>query len=416
MEITSEMSAWRRSLAAVGVTLALASCTGGPASRQSGRPSEVRIGLLAPLSGSRASTGREALQGAQLAGELVNDAVTVPLPLGRDSGLPGLGGAPLKIVPADTGGDPERAATDAAHLVTTQGVAGLVNVGDTQATAAASERTERIGVPFVDAGAPAEFLTQRGMDWFFRTGPTDRMLGQQLLSMLQLTNGGAARKLAIVRSDDAPGTDMSSALKSLAGEGGYDVVADVSVTAANGPAAVDQLRGAAPDAVIAAAAQPADATALLNGFRSRGWHPPVTMAMGAGFAPQAVLGVIGGDPTGVLRSGSWSAELASRNPVVGQVAGLYKRRFGTSMTEPAAKAFTATLTMAQAIDAAGSTAAGDVRAALMGLNIPGRDTIMPWDGIEFDETGQNTEAGAVVEQLARGSARVVFPPELAARV
>jgi branched-chain amino acid transport system substrate-binding protein len=408
------MSAWRRSLAAAGVTLALASCTGGPAPQLPGGSSEVRVGLLVPLSGPRASFGREALQGAQLAGELVNDAVTVPLPLGPGTGLPGLGGARLRIVPADTGGEPERGATDAARLVSAQGVAALLNVGDTQVTAAASERTERIGVPFVDAGAPAEFLTERGMDWFFRTGPTDRMLGEQLLSMLQRTTGGATGRLAIVRSSDASGTDMSAALESLAREGGYDVVADVSLTAGGAPAAVDHLRQAAPDAIIAATTQPADATALLNGFSSRGWHPPVTMAMGAGFAQRAVLGDIA-DAAGVLRSGSWSEELVSRNPVVGQVAGLYKRRFGGSMTETAAKAFTATLTLAQAIDAAGSSDAADVRAALMALDVPGRDTIMPWDGIEFDETGQNAEAGAVVERLAQGSAHIVFPPELAAR-
>lgn len=411
------MSAWRRSLAAAGVSLVLASCTGAPSTKQPSGSTETRIGLLVPLSGPRAAAGREALQGAQLAGELVNDAVAVPLPLASSAGLPGLGGASVKIVPADSGGEPERGATQAARLATTQGVAGLVSAGDTQVTAAASERTERIGVPFVDAGASADFLTERGMDWFFRTAPTDRILGEQLLSMLQRTAGGStARRLAIVHSRDVAGTDMSSALEGLAGEGGYDVVAKVSVTAASGSGSVaaDQLRAAGPDAVIAATAQPADSNALLNGFKALGWRPPVTMAMGAGFTPQAVLPAIA-DDADVLRSGSWSAELAGRNPVAAQVAGLYKRRFDKSMTETAAKAFTATLTLAQAIDAAGSRDAGRVRAALMALDVPGRATIMPWDGIQFDEAGQNARAGAVVERLARDGVHVVFPPEVAAR-
>ncbi|HZD71882.1 MAG TPA: ABC transporter substrate-binding protein [Actinomycetes bacterium] len=379
--------------------------------------SQVRIGLLAPLTGPRGTVGRDAVRGAQLAAGLVNESSKVALPLAAGAGMPGLGGATLRIEPGDTAGDPERAATQAVRLVTAQRVAGLVNVGETQVTAVASERTERIGVPFVDSGAPATFLTQRGMDWYFRVGPNDRMLGEQLLSMLQQSRMVSARKLAIVHSGDTAGTDMSVALESLAGEGGYAVLTNLSLpTQASGVTAlVWQLRAAAPDAVLAATAQPTDSNALLNGFSTVGWRPPVTMAMGAGFVPQSVLASIPDNGPGVLRSAAWSAELAGRNPVARQVAALYQRRFGAPMNETAARAFSATLVLAQGIDAARSVDAGRVRAALLALEVPGRDTIMPWDGIRFDGTGQNIEAGAVVERLAQGQAHVVFPPELATR-
>jgi branched-chain amino acid transport system substrate-binding protein len=416
MEKTSDMTAWRRSLVAAAAALALAACTGGPSMEQSGASARVRIGLLAPLSGPRSGVGRDALRGAQLAAELVNQSSSVPLPLAAGAGLPGLDGATLQIDSADTREDtpdaPERAATQAIRLAT-QPVAGLVSIGDTQSTALASERTERVGVPFVDGGAPANYLSERGMDWYFRTGPSDRMLGERLLSMLQQTGSGSARKLAIVRSGDSAGTDMSVALEGLAGEGGYQVVTDVALPAQGGSATalVDQVRAAAPDAVIVATSQAADSSALLGGFQAAGWRPPVTMAMGAGFASQQPL--LGSAAT-VLHSGAWSAVVAERNPVAKQVADLYKRRFGGQMSEASAKAFTATLTLAQAIDAAGSTSAGRVRAALLALQIPGRDTIMPWDGIRFDETGQNTQAAAVVERLTQDGVQVVFPPELAA--
>lgn len=406
------MTAWRRSLVAAAAALALAACTGGPSTEQSGTSARVRIGLLAPLSGPRSDMGRDALRGAQLAADLVNQPSTVPLPLAAGAGLPGLGGARLQIDSADTRSDPERAAAQAVRLAT-QPVAGLVSIGDTQSTALASERTERVGVPFVDGGAPANYLSERGMDWYFRIGPNDRMLGARLLSLLQQTESGSARKLAIVHSGDSPGTDMSVALEGLAGEGGYQVVTDVALPApgASAKALVDQVRARAPDAVIAATSQAADSSTLLSGFQEAGWRPPVTMAMGAGFASQQPLL---GTATAVLHSGAWSAVVAERNPVARQVADLYKRRFGGQMSEASAKAFTATLTLAQAVDAAGSTAAGRVRAALLALQIPGRDTIMPWDGIRFDEAGQNTQAAAVVERLTQDGVQVVFPPELAA--
>jgi branched-chain amino acid transport system substrate-binding protein len=84
------------------------------------------------------------------------------------------------------------------------------------------------------------------------------------------------------------------------------------------------------------------------------------------------------------------------------------------MTEAAAETFTAVITLAQAIDSARSPDAQAIRTALLGLNVPGRDTIMPWGGVRFDQTGQNVEATGLVEEVSRDAARVVFPPELAA--
>jgi branched-chain amino acid transport system substrate-binding protein len=415
MEKTSEMTVWRRLVAVAVVALALAACTGGPSTEQPGTSARVRIGLLTPLSGPSSAVGRDALHGAQLAAELVNQSSSVPLPLAAGAGLPGLDGATLQIDSADTAGDPERAATQAARLVA-QPIGGLVSVGDTQTTALASERTERVGVPFIDGGAPADFLSERGMDWYFRTGPSDRMLGERLLSMLQQTGSGSGpRKLAIVHSGDAAGTDMAAALEGLAGEGGYEVVSNVALPTppSSADAVVHQLRTAAPEAVIAATSQPADSNALLASFQALGWHPAVTMAMGAGFVSQLDTPAFSADPTGVLLSDAWSSEVAQRNPVAKQVADLYKRRFGGPMSEASAKAFTATLTLAQAIDAARSTDASRVRVALLALDVPGRDTIMPWDGVRFDEAGQNSRAGAVVERLTPSGVRTVFPPELA---
>jgi len=84
------------------------------------------------------------------------------------------------------------------------------------------------------------------------------------------------------------------------------------------------------------------------------------------------------------------------------------------MTEPAAETFTAVLTLAQAVDSARSLDAQPIRTALLGLNVPGRDTIMPWGGIRFDQTGQNVQAAALVERITPDVAHVVFPQELAA--
>jgi branched-chain amino acid transport system substrate-binding protein len=84
------------------------------------------------------------------------------------------------------------------------------------------------------------------------------------------------------------------------------------------------------------------------------------------------------------------------------------------MTEVAAGSFTAVLTLVKAMNDAGSIEPERVRTALLNLDIPGRDTIMPWNGVRFDATHQNSGATGVVEQIdANDALRVVFPDELA---
>jgi branched-chain amino acid transport system substrate-binding protein len=83
------------------------------------------------------------------------------------------------------------------------------------------------------------------------------------------------------------------------------------------------------------------------------------------------------------------------------------------MGEVAAGTFTAVLVLAEAIGRAGSTDPQRVRSSLLNLDIPGREIIMPWSGVRFDNTShQNAAAAGVVEQRVKGLFRVVFPDEL----
>jgi branched-chain amino acid transport system substrate-binding protein len=83
------------------------------------------------------------------------------------------------------------------------------------------------------------------------------------------------------------------------------------------------------------------------------------------------------------------------------------------MSEIAAGTFTAVLALAEAIDNAGSIEPASVRAALLSLDIPGREMIMPWSGLRFDAAShQNLAANGVVEQRVEQVFRVVFPGEL----
>jgi branched-chain amino acid transport system substrate-binding protein len=401
----------------VAVVLSVAGCTTSEPEGETGGVSEIRIGVLTPQSGASRAAGNEALHGAELAAALVNgDVGGVPLAGGGAEGLAVLGGAKLRVVPGDTKSEPDDGATEAARLVAEEGVAGLVGAFDPLVTEVASQRTERLGIPFVNGDSPADYLTERGLDWFFRTGPTDRMFAEAFYSALRETAGADASKVAILSTSDQPSSVVAGLTQDLAEEGGFDLVTQVKV-APPGPgdsppvAAVNQLRAEQPDAVFVIASAPEAATSLLKAFGEAGYSPPGILAFGAGFTPQTLLRA-GPDGEALLSSTAWSREIAGRSAIAKSVMELYEERFDQPMSETAAGTFTSVLVLAEAIDNAGSTDPQQVRAALINLDIPARETIMPWSGIRFDASRQNAAANGVVEQRVEQAFRVVFPGEL----
>jgi branched-chain amino acid transport system substrate-binding protein len=418
------MRAWIRSLL-VGtvVVLAATSCTSSEPERQSSL-GEVRIGLLAPLSGDRKAAGTEALRGAQLAASVLN---------GEDAGqlrntkisVPGLQGSTVKVIQRDTRNNPDQAAVQAVGLVERDGVAGLVGAYDPDVTAVASQRTERLGIPFVNGDASAGYLTERGLDWFFRTGPTDRLLGEAVFSTLgQRAASAASKRIAVLNANDAPSNAFAASVAELASEGGYTLVgADPRLGAVSArfpsghgtsPAGqVQQVRAARPNAVVLIASSPIDAQKIVKAFATPGFMPAGIFTLGAGFRQPPAAQAIAQDGAGLLDGTAWSREAAIRDPATRAVITAYEERYHTRMSDVAAGTFTAVVTLATAVDRARSVDPGRVRAALLNLDIPGRSTIMPWNGVRFDAiTHQNTRATGVVEQFLAGSYRVVFPREL----
>jgi branched-chain amino acid transport system substrate-binding protein len=359
-------------------------------------------------------------QPAQLAAALVNgEEGPVPLLGVTDAGLRGLGGPKIAIVPADTGSDPvtspARGAAQAANLVTQERVVGLVGAYDAEVTAAASQRTERLGVPFVNGDTSTGYLTERGLDWFFRTGPTDRMFGEAFFSTLKQEKV-RPKRISILYTTDTPGEGLHRVLHNLAPEADYDEHGMVKFQPGK-PNLVPELTELRdekdPDVLFMVTSTGGDAVRVLETMGSMGYRPPQIFAMGGGFSEPQVLQSVGAAGEGLFYSSAWSREVAARNPSAKPIMDRYEGRFGAAMSEVAAGSFTAVLTLAAAIDAAGSVDPKRVRAALIGLDLPGRSTIMPWSGVRFDTSHQNARASGLVEQVVQGGFRVVFPNELA---
>lgn len=405
---------------AAAALLAVPACSssdadGGPAADVT----EIKIGAPLPLSGPNAPLGKDALQGAQLAADVLNKGLPgLKLPLANEKGLPALNHAKFTIVPADTQGKPENGASAVNHLVNDEEVHVLAGALESGVTKTAAQQAERLQVPFITSISSSPALTQQGLKWFFRTGPTDVTYAQAFFGLLdeQKKKNIPADKIAVLYMNNTFGTDAAKVARSLADANNKQIVADVPFD----PAATDltsqlqNVRAAEPDALFVVA-YPPTATLFINATRQLDYVPPSVMAFGAGFIDAGFIKSAGDGLEGMSRRVAWSEDLGSRNPAAKIVADEYRKRYGAPLTENSARVFTTIMALAQAINNARSVDPDQIRAALTALDIPGRDTIMPWDGIKFDDQHQNVGARAVVEQRLKGAWKVVYPKDVAAQ-
>jgi branched-chain amino acid transport system substrate-binding protein len=399
-------------LAAFGLIAAgLAGCTSDAPERPAA--GEIKVGLVAPLTGNDAETGADAERGAQLAVDIINsDVADLGLPLGPGKGLPKLGGSKLTLVPADTASNADQAVAKAVGMITTDGVNAFVTADSAEVTAAVAQRIERVRIPSVDGSSSAGFLTSLGLDSYFRTAPADRDLGTSAFSLLRASSPGQ-RRIAIISSADVTAATLVPALRDLAAEAGYEVVA-IAEFAPGGDAAnaAKAVRTANPNAVLAVADKASDAADAVREIQTRGAALPI-IGLGAGFLAKDFVTTLGAPGEKLFRVTPWSAELAVRQPISKAILDRYQERYNAPMSLVAAGSFTATLTLAAAINDAGAYEPDKIRVALLGTRLSGSRTIMPWDGVQFRENGQNVLASGAVEQLAAGKFNVVYPRELA---
>ena len=403
-------------LVLAAVALSVAACTSSGPEDEPASPSEVRIGVLAPKTGASRAAGAEAQHGAELAAALVNgeEGATVSLAGAGSEGLVGLGGAKLTIVAGDSKSNPDTGTSEADRLVIEERVVGLVGAYDAAVTEAASQRTERLGIPFVNGDSTAGYLSERGLTWFFRTGPTDRMFGEAFYSTLQQEKV-RPKRISMLYTTDAAGESLHQVLHDLAPEADYDEHGMVKF-APGKPNLVPELQELRdekkPEVLFLMTSTASDAVRVLKTMGTIGYRPPQVFAFGGGVTEPQVLQAAGTAGEGLFYGTAWSREIAGRSGIAKAVMERYEERFGQPMTETAAGTFTAVLMLAEAIDNAGSTDPQRVRAALLNLDIPGRETIMPWSGVRFDGSHQNVAANGVVEQRVGDALRVVFPSEL----
>ncbi len=380
---------------------------------------EIKIGVIYPLTGSSASTGIELKNGVELAADIINNgAKNIPgLPFSKGGGLPNMKGAKIKLVFGDHQNNPQVAATEAERLITQEKVVALLGCYVSSTTATASQVAERYHIPMVNGDSTSPTLTERGFKYFFRVTPHDGLFVQNFFDFmkeLQAKKNIKVTQLAALNENTLFGTDTSKIETKLAAANGYKLAASIFYPqkATQLTSEVQSLKAANPQ-VIMQASYISDAILSMRTYKELGYLPDMIWANDAGFIDTDYPKALGKDGDYVITREVWSPDLAGRKPLIKQINDLYESRYHVELTGNSARSFTAMMTLADAINRAGSTNPEAIRKALVETNIPGDKLIVPWKGIKFDATNQNTLGAGIIVQIINGEKRTIWPFDLA---
>lgn len=113
----------------------------------------VKIGVIMPMSGGTASIGAHAKAAIEVAMDIINNAHPElgNLPLAKNAGLAGLGGAKIEAVFADNQGNPATGQNQALRLITEDKVAAVFGAYQSGITLTSSAIAEKYGIPYLNS-------------------------------------------------------------------------------------------------------------------------------------------------------------------------------------------------------------------------------------------------------------------------
>jgi branched-chain amino acid transport system substrate-binding protein len=376
----------------------------------------VVIGATYPLSGAGAQVGVDAQRAFETAIDIINNDQDFDLPLAKGVGLPGLGGAKIRMVYADHQGDPQKGRAEAERLITQEKVCAVLGSYQSAVAVTVSQICERYQIPFLSADNSSPSLHRRGLKYYFRASPHDEMFSAGMFDFLDSMKkkGVKADTLALFHEDTIFGTDSANAQTKLATERGYKIVADIKYRA-NSPslsAEVQQLKAANAD-VLLPSSYTTDGILLVKTMAELGYKPNAILAQAAGFSEKALYDAVGDKLEGAITRGSFSLDLAAKRPMVGKINDLFKAKSGKDLNDNTSRQFMAMIVIADAINRAKSTDGEKIRDAMAATDIPGEQTIMPWKRVKFDDMGQNNDADPVLLQYIGGKFVTIFPSQAA---
>jgi branched-chain amino acid transport system substrate-binding protein len=219
-----------RVVAAVALAAAIGMSSGYPAAAADGT---VKIGLIIPMTGGQASTGKQLDNAVKLYMQQHGDTVA---------------GKKIEIILKDDGANPENTKRIAQELIVNDKVNVIAGFGITPAALAAAPLATQAKIPEVVMLAGTSIITERS-PYIVRTSFT---LAQSSTIIGDWAVKAGIKKVATLTSDYAPGNDALKFFKDHFVAGGGQIVDEVKVPLTNPDFApfLQRMRDSKPDAMF----------------------------------------------------------------------------------------------------------------------------------------------------------------------
>jgi branched-chain amino acid transport system substrate-binding protein len=398
----------------LGIVMALGCGTGIASAAEK----EIPIGAIYPLTGAVADSGQRCKWAAETAADLINNAHPgITLPLAQSAGLPNLGGAKVKLITADSQGNPAMGKAEAERLINQNKIVGLLGAYNSGVSKAMSIVAERAGVPLVNGSSSSTELHKQGFKTFFRTYSYDEVETKALFDAVKEADtklGTKNKTYAIAAMVGEYGKTMADWLEVWGKRYGYKLVerVDHKFGATDLSSSVLKLKAANPD-VIFHATLLSDYLLFMKTYKEMNFLPQAIMAPCSGFQDPGLIKQGGENANYLLGTQIFYLDRIAKTPNLKYINDIYRQKSKSDLDGVVIGELEAMLVLVDAINRAGST---DGKAIIQALH----KTDIKWDidvfgGVKFTEEGQNSLVKVVISQIIDGKHLTVFPLEVASQ-
>jgi branched-chain amino acid transport system substrate-binding protein len=368
----------------------------------------VPVGFVVPLTNSSADIGKQIKLGATLAADEIN----------RTGGLSSLGGAPLKLIFADSETNPSIGYSETERLILREQVSVLCGAYNSQITFPAIKVAERYKTPWVVNSAAMDEITEQGFKYIFRPCNSALFDAKEQFDAIEhfsRETGKQPRTVGLVYQSTDWGHAQAKNIRRLAVERGYFLIVDK----AHPDKQLDfspilaQVRERNPDLLIVALYTDDHVRFSKAMMKERIDVPFGIHSIGAGSedplfyqsAPRASVDYM-------FVQEDWPADRSALREKILGLNQKFKDGLGSSINAYGAQGYSNVWLIHDALNRSGSTDREKIRNALAKTDITaGPALVTGYQRITFDPKGQNAHAHGVVSQNQKGDRTPLWPQD-----
>jgi branched-chain amino acid transport system substrate-binding protein len=258
-------------------------------------------------------------------------------------------------------------------------------------------------------------ITGRGFKWVFRGTPIASDYAATYMRFFDdmKKQGKKVASTAIVNENTDYGTSVADSIEAAAKKNNVPVAIRIpySASSTDVSAQVLQLKEKQPDVVIFIS-YTSDSILYMKSMKNLDYLPPMVIGDDTGFSDPSFIPAVADIAQGAMNRSAW--DIGKPDSTTYKINEMYKAKTGRDLDDTSGRNMQSFFVLAEAIDRAGSTDAEKIRVALTQTNLTPDQLMMGYNGVKFDETGQNIFASTYLIQLKGKQYQLVWPERAAA--